>query len=95
MITARVVGTVTADIQANGISGGKYFLVEPCSTAGVPYGDVIIAADTVNSGRGDIVLVSGGSSARQTEDTVNKPVDAVIVAIVDLIDEEGKVVYKR
>jgi microcompartment protein CcmK/EutM len=34
----------------------------------------------------EIVLVAQGSSARQTKLTKNRPVDAVIMAIVDKLD---------
>ena len=36
------------------------------------------------------MLVVGGSSAKQTNLTLNTPMDAVIMAIVDYIDIEGK-----
>ena len=45
-----------------------------------------MAVDTVQAGVGDIVLVATGSSARQTTVTKNKPVDAVIMAVVDKLD---------
>ena len=41
------------------------------------------------------MLVVGGSSARQTEVTTNKPVDATIMAIVDYIEIEGKLTYEK
>ena len=46
----------------------------------------VVAVDTVQAGIGDVVLVTSGSSARQTAVTKNKPVDAVIVAVVDKLD---------
>lgn len=46
----------------------------------------VIAVDSVGAGVGEVVLVAQGSSARQTTFTKNKPVDAVIMAIVDKLD---------
>jgi microcompartment protein CcmK/EutM len=46
----------------------------------------VIAVDTVQAGVGDVVLVCSGSSSRQTAMTKNKPVDAVIMAVVDKLD---------
>jgi microcompartment protein CcmK/EutM len=46
----------------------------------------VVAVDTVQAGVGDVVLVCSGSSARQTAQTKNKPVDAVIMAVVDKLD---------
>ena len=54
-----------------------------------------MAVDTVGAGEGEIVLVVSGSSARQTTKTQNTPVDAVIMGIVDSIELEGKVVYRK
>jgi microcompartment protein CcmK/EutM len=42
--------------------------------------------DSVGAGVGEVVIVAQGSSARQTTITKNKPVDAVIMAIVDKLD---------
>jgi microcompartment protein CcmK/EutM len=41
------------------------------------------------------VLLSQGSAARQTPTTDDRPIDAVIVGIVDLIDQENKVLYRK
>jgi microcompartment protein CcmK/EutM len=43
----------------------------------------VIAVDAVGAGTGETVLVAQGSSGRQTEVTKDRPVDAVIMAIVD------------
>jgi microcompartment protein CcmK/EutM len=51
--------------------------------------------DAVGAGIGEIVLVATGSSARQTQVTSNKPVDAVIMAIVDTVEVAGKVRYQK
>ena len=52
-------------------------------------GAFTVAVDSVGAGVGETVLVVSGSSARMTEITKNKPVDAVIVAIVDTLNVEG------
>jgi microcompartment protein CcmK/EutM len=48
-----------------------------------------VAVDSVGAGEGEIVLTAAGSSARQTHLTKDKPVDAVIMAIVDLVEIGG------
>lgn len=95
MIIARIKGTLVASSQSNTIQGGRYLLVEPCFPAGESAGPLFIALDTVGAGVGEIVLVAQGSSARQTPFTKNKPVDAVIAGIVDLIEEKGTIVFKK
>jgi len=41
------------------------------------------------------VIISQGSSARQTENTYQKPVDCVIVGIVDMVEKRNKIVFKK
>jgi microcompartment protein CcmK/EutM len=42
-----------------------------------------------------VVLTAAGSSARQTHITKDKPVDTVIMAIVDILETGGKEVYVK
>jgi len=51
--------------------------------------------DLVGAGVEEIVIISQGSSARQTEVTFQKPVDCVIVGIVDMVEEYDKIVFKK
>jgi len=43
----------------------------------------LVSADAVGAGPDEIVLIAAGSSARQTNVTDKKPIDSVILAIVD------------
>src|SRR5919204_474293 len=52
-------------------------------------GDVA-AVDAVGAGIGEVVLYASGSSARQTQVTQNRPVDATIMAIVDAVAVDGQ-----
>lgn len=54
----------------------------------------VVAADSVGAGVGEIVLYCTGSSARQTEISQDRPVDAVIMAIVDKLEfDKNKLPY--
>ncbi len=54
-----------------------------------------MAVDAVGAGVGEMVLYACGSSARQTERTDKKPVDAVVMAIVDTWEIEGEEKYRK
>ena len=95
MIFAEVVGTVVATRREDGISGAKYLLVEECSFRGEPRGRYHVALDVVDAGVGEMVMIAQGSSCRQTEVSDRKPVDALICGIVDLVDEQGRIVYRK
>ena len=51
--------------------------------------------DTVGAGAGDLVIVTAGSSARQTELTQHAPVDLVIVGVIDSLEAGGSVTYRK
>ncbi len=43
----------------------------------------MVAADNAGAGNGDLVLISKGSSARESIEKAHVPVDATIVGVVD------------
>jgi microcompartment protein CcmK/EutM len=92
---ARVTGTLVATRKEPTLEGLKLLVVRPCDVTGNPIGAPLVAADGVGAGLGEVVLLAAGSSARQTEATRERPVDAVIMAIVDLLEVDGDVRYKK
>lgn len=83
MQLARVVGSVVATRKEESMQGIKLLVVRPLDEEGRESGNAIVSADAVGAGPGEIVLIAAGSSARQTLLTDKKPVDSVILAIVD------------
>jgi microcompartment protein CcmK/EutM len=83
MQLARVVGTVVATRKEQSLEGLKLLLVRPLDEEGREQGTPLVAVDAVGAGPDEIVLVAAGSSARQTALTDKRPVDAVLMAIVD------------
>jgi microcompartment protein CcmK/EutM len=88
MILGRVVGTVWATRKDPKLESLKLLVVERISLDLAPTGSFVVAADACEAGNGEVVLVAQGSSARQTDHTHAKPVDAVIMAIVDNLELE-------
>jgi microcompartment protein CcmK/EutM len=86
MILGKVIGTVWATRKDEEMVGMKLQIVKQVDLDYKLKDSFVVAVDTVQAGVGDIVLVTSGSSARQTAVTKNKPVDAVIVAVVDKLD---------
>jgi len=95
MILAKVVGTVVSSKVNSGISGGKYLLVERCNQKADVKNDFLVALDLVGAGYNEVVMISESTSARETTLTKNKAIDTIIVGIIDLIDENDTVVYKK
>lgn len=86
MFLGKVVGTVWATRKDEELVGLKFQIVKHVGLDYSMKDTFVVAVDTVQAGVGDIVLVCSGSSARQTAQTKNKPVDAVIMAVVDELD---------
>lgn len=86
MILGKVIGTVWATRKDEQLRGLTLQLVQEVEADGTPKTRVVVAVDSVGAGVGEIVLFAQGSSARQTALTKDKPIDAVIMAIVDKMD---------
>jgi microcompartment protein CcmK/EutM len=95
MQLARVVGSVVATRKEESMQGIKLLVVRPLDEEGRESGNAIVSADAVGAGPGEIVLIAAGSSARQTLATDKKPVDSVILAIVDSWYVGDKEKYKK
>ncbi|CAN5200222.1 MAG: EutN/CcmL family microcompartment protein [Gemmatimonadetes bacterium] len=89
MKMGRVVGSVVATRKDEKLQGLKLLVVRNLDLELDPEGGYVVAADAVGAGAGEVVLYATGSSARQTEMTDGRPVDAVIMAIVDEYDVGG------
>jgi len=95
MQLGKVVGTVVATHKEQTLEGLKFMLVRQVDIDGQETGGFVVAADAVGAGPGELVLVASGSSARQTQATNNRPVDAVIMAIVDTWEVGRETKYKK
>jgi len=95
MQLAQVVGTVVSTQKEQSLEGLKFLLLGAVDIQGQTTGDIVVAADVLGAGLGEMVLFSTGSSARQTVMTDKRPVDAIIMAIVDQWEVGGEVCYKK
>ncbi|MDI6757905.1 MAG: EutN/CcmL family microcompartment protein [Endomicrobiia bacterium] len=101
MLFARVIGNVVCTRKDDKLVGAKLLLVQPVDTPSAPgaedkpKGNPLVAVDAVGAGEGEFVLLVQGSSARQTKRTEGNPVDCTIMAIVDFVEKDGTVVFKK
>jgi carbon dioxide concentrating mechanism protein CcmL len=86
MNLARVRGTVVATKRSDGVDGPRWLLVEECDPAGAGRGEYLVALDMVGADRGQTVLLTQGSSCRWTRRTEDRPMDTLVVAIVDAVN---------
>ncbi len=95
MLIARVIGTTVSTIKDPKLVGQKLLIVRQTDERGEAFGKPYVAIDTVDAGVGDLVLTAAGSSARQTATTKDTPVDAVIMSIIDSLQIDGEVVFRK
>jgi microcompartment protein CcmK/EutM len=95
MILGKVVGRAVSSRKDEKLLGTKLLLVEEIDPHGSGTGDVAVVADHIGAGAGDVVLVTQGSAARFTEPTKDKPLDALVVGIVDDIRVDGATTFSQ
>ena len=95
MMIARVIGTVVSTRKEPTMDGLRLLVCQPLNAEGEKAGAPIVAADAVGAGVGETILFATGSSARQTVATQNRPVDAVVMAIVDNWEVGGEYKYRK
>ncbi len=88
-----VVGTVVSTRKEEELTGLKLLVVRGLDLEGKQTSSLVVAADAVGAGVGEVVLYASGSSARQTRQTKDRPVDATIMAIVDRVEIAGRKDY--
>ena len=95
MLIAKVVGEVVASHKAEGLVGHKLLLLQPLDPKGASKGNPLVASDSVGAGPEEWVVVCQGSSARMTPVSEGRPVDAVVIGIIDSIFLEGEEVFRK
>jgi len=93
MQLGKIIGTVVSSHKEKKLAGLKFHVVKFLDLELKPAGGSVVAVDGVGAGVGEMVLVASGSSARLTPFTEGKPVDAVIMAIVDVLEIDGQERY--
>jgi ethanolamine utilization protein EutN/carbon dioxide concentrating mechanism protein CcmL len=95
VILAQVLGTVVSNRKDPALLSLKLLLTREVDAQFQAVGNYVVAADAVGAGEGELVLIAQGSSARLTEVSRDKPVDAVICGIVDAVERGGRDVYVK
>jgi carbon dioxide concentrating mechanism protein CcmL len=95
MQIARVRGTVVSTQKDPSLMGVKFLLVQLIDEEGQPLPKYEVAADSVGAGVDEWVLVSCGSAARQFPGNEKRPLDALIVGIIDTVSLDNQQLYSK
>lgn len=85
MQIGKVIGTVTATVKAERLTGQKLLICDIVDADGKVLQQSVVAPDTVGAGVGDTVVLTQGSAARMAAGLSSAPVDLAIIAIVEHI----------
>jgi ethanolamine utilization protein EutN len=87
MLFGRVRGTAVCTLKYPDLVGVKLLVVQPLNKRLEPVGDLQVAADTVQAGRGDLcVMVRSREAALAMPEFKFVPIDLALVGIVDELD---------
>lgn len=91
MIIGKVTGTVVCTQKDAALNGEKMLVIQPINIENLnDLGAKMVALDSIGAGKGEFVVIVGGSSARLAHGYGKVPVDYCIVGIVDTIEIMGK-----
>ncbi|MDG2616641.1 EutN/CcmL family microcompartment protein [Thermoleptolyngbya sichuanensis XZ-Cy5] len=95
MQIAKVCGTVVSTQKEPSLQGVKFLLLQFVDVEGNLLADYEVAADSVGAGLDEWVLVSRGSAARQTPSGESRPLDALVIGIIDTVSVENLMLYRK
>lgn len=95
MQIARVCGTVVSTQKEPSLQGVKFLLLQFLDEQGNPLQEFEVAADVVGAGPQEWVLVSRGSAARQIPGGENRPLDALVIGIIDTVSLDNQLLYSK
>lgn len=95
MQIAKVRGTVVSTHKTRSLTGMKLLLVQFIDAEGQPMPKYEVAGDTVGAGLNEWVLVSRGGAARIDSGNEERPLDAMVVGIIDTINVDNRPLYSK
>ncbi len=85
MQICRVKGNVWATRKEESLKGQKFLIVVRVDEQQREIGEPFVTIDNIGAGKGELVIVASGSSARKVSDE-SMPVDAAVVGIIDSME---------
>ncbi len=94
MQIAKVRGTVVSTHKTRSLTG-KLLLLQFMDAQGQPLPKYEVAGDLVGAGINEWVLVTRGSAARIDDGMEHRPLDALVVGIIDTVTVENSRLYSK
>ncbi len=95
MQIAKVRGTVVSTQKDPSLQGTKFLFVQLVDDQGNLLSEYEVAADSVGAGVDEWVLITRGSAARQLPSNERRPLDALVVGIIDTVTVDNSLLYSK
>ncbi len=86
MFLGKVVGSVWATKKTPNLEGLRFLIVHPYDLNNEPGTNVVVVADRLGAGVGEIVICAYGKAARSAFGDQDLSIEAAVVGIVDQVD---------
>jgi microcompartment protein CcmK/EutM len=86
MFLGKVVGTVWSTKKSPDLEGIRFLVVHPYDLEKDPTRNIVIVADRLGAGTGEVVMCAFGKAARTAMGNQDMAIEAAVVGIVDRVD---------
>jgi microcompartment protein CcmK/EutM len=86
MFLGRVDGTVRSTKKAPDLEGIRFLIVHPYDLDKEPTRNIVVVADRLGAGSGEMVICAYGKAARSAIGNQEMSIEAAVVGIVDRVD---------
>ncbi len=86
MFLAKVVGTVWSTKKSPDLEGVRFLVVHPYDLDKEPTRNIVVVADRLGAGPGEMVMCAYGRAARTAIGNQDMAIEAAVVGIVDRVD---------
>ena len=86
MFLGKVIGTVWSTKKTPDLEGVRFLIVHPYDLDREPTRNVVVVADRLGAGTGEVVMCAYGKAARSAIGNQEMSIEAAVVGIVDRVD---------
>ena len=86
MFLGKVIGTVWSTKKTPDLEGVRFLVVHPYDLDKQPTKNIVVVADRLGAGAGEVVMCAYGKAARSAIGNQEMSIEAAVVSIVDRVD---------
>ena len=86
MFLGKVVGTVWSTKKTPDLEGVRFLIVHPIDLDKEPTRNIVVVADRLGAGIGEVVMCAYGKAARSAIGNQEMAIEAAVVGIIDRVD---------